>query len=54
MLCYPGMAEVRVLGSDDGDWSWFLLVTFINLSFTICLSLALFVRDVSGWILFLL
>ena len=54
VLEYPGMAEVGVLGSDDDEWCWFLLVRFLCLLFTICLSLALFVTDVSGWILFLL
>jgi hypothetical protein len=24
-----------VLGSDDGEWSWFLLVRFFSLPFTI-------------------
>ena len=54
VVWYPGMAEVGVLGSDDGDWCWFLLVRFLCLPFTICLSLVLVVRVVSGWILFLL
>jgi hypothetical protein len=26
---------VGVLGSDDGEWSWFLLVRFLRLPFTI-------------------
>jgi hypothetical protein len=34
-LGYPGEAEVRVLGSDDGEWSWFLLVRFLHLPFAI-------------------
>jgi hypothetical protein len=33
MLGYPGLAEVGVLGSDDGEW--FLLVRFLRLPFTI-------------------
>jgi hypothetical protein len=32
---YPGLAEVGVLGSDDGEWFWFLLVRFLRLPFTI-------------------
>ena len=32
---YLGLAEVGVLGSDDGEWSWFLLVRFLDLPFTI-------------------
>jgi hypothetical protein len=35
VLEYPGLAEVGVLGSDDGEWSWFLLVKFLCLPFTI-------------------
>jgi hypothetical protein len=31
----PGLAEVGVLGSDDGEWSWFLLVRFLSLPFAI-------------------
>ena len=30
-----GLAEVGVLGSDDGEWSWFLLVIFLHLPFAI-------------------
>ena len=26
VLGCPGLGEVGVLGSDDGEWSWFLLV----------------------------
>jgi hypothetical protein len=40
---HPGLAEVGVLGSDDGERSWILLVGFL---LTIWLSLALVV--VSG------
>ena len=32
---YPGLAEVGVLGSDDAEQSWFLLVRFLCLPFTI-------------------
>ena len=32
---YPGLAEVGVLGSDDGERSWFLLVRFLCLPFAI-------------------
>jgi hypothetical protein len=28
MLGYPGLTVVRVLGSDDAQYSWFLLVRF--------------------------
>jgi hypothetical protein len=35
VLGYPGQAEVGVLGSDDGEWSWFLLVRFLHLPFAI-------------------
>jgi hypothetical protein len=35
VLVYPGLAEVGVLGSDDDDQSWFLLVRFLCLLFTI-------------------
>jgi hypothetical protein len=35
VLGYPGLVEVGVLGSYDGEWSWFLLVRFICLPFTI-------------------
>ena len=54
VLGYRGMAEVGILGSDDGEWRWFLLVRFLCLPFAICLALVLVVRVVSGWILFLL
>jgi hypothetical protein len=45
---------VVVLGSDDGDWSWFLLVRFLLLLFAIWQSLELVVIVVSHWSLFLL
>jgi hypothetical protein len=35
MLGYPGLAEVGVLGSDDDERSWFLLVRFLRLPFAI-------------------
>ena len=35
VLVYPELAEVGVLGSDDGEWSWFLLVRFLRLPFDI-------------------
>jgi hypothetical protein len=28
MLEYPGLTLVGTLGSDDAEWSWFLLVIF--------------------------
>jgi hypothetical protein len=33
VLGYSGLAEVGVLGSDDGELSWFLLVRFLLLPF---------------------
>jgi hypothetical protein len=36
VLVYSGLAEVGVLGSDDGEQSWFLLVRFLSLPFTTC------------------
>ena len=33
VLGYPGLG--KVLGSDDGEWSWFLLVRFLRLPFAI-------------------
>jgi hypothetical protein len=35
VLGYSGLAEVGVLGSHDGEWSWFLLVRFSCLPFAI-------------------
>jgi hypothetical protein len=35
VLQCQGLAEVGVLGSDDGEWSWFLLVRFLCLPFAI-------------------
>jgi hypothetical protein len=35
MLGYPGLAEVGVLGSDDSERSWSLLVRFLRLPFAI-------------------
>jgi hypothetical protein len=54
VLGYPGLAMVGVLGSDDAEWSWFLLVRILHLPFAIWLSLVLDVLAVSGWSLFLL
>ena len=54
VLGYLGLAEVGVLGSDDGEWSWFLLVRFLSLPFTIWNSLVLDVLAVSAWSLLLL
>jgi hypothetical protein len=39
----PGLGEVGILGSDDGEWSWFLLVGFLRLPFAIWQSLELVV-----------
>ena len=35
VLGYPGLVEGGVLGSDDGEQSWFLLVRFLCLPFAI-------------------
>ena len=35
VLGCPGLGEVGVLGSDDDEWTWFLLVRFLRLPFTI-------------------
>jgi hypothetical protein len=35
VLGCPGLGEVGVLGSDDGEWSWFRLVRFLHLPFAI-------------------
>ena len=48
------MADVGVLGSEDGEWLWFLLVRFLHLPFTIWKYLELVVIVVSGWSFFLL
>ena len=41
VLVYPGLAVVGVLGSDDAQCSFFLLVRFLRLSFAIWKSLVL-------------
>jgi hypothetical protein len=33
VLGYSGLAVVVVLGSDDTEWTWFLLVRFLHLPF---------------------
>jgi hypothetical protein len=59
MLLNPGLTfqvcwgaqdwpEVGVLGPDDGELSWFLLVRFLSLPFAIWKSLELVVIVVSG------
>jgi hypothetical protein len=35
VLGYPGLTVVGILGSDDGEWSFFLLVRFLHLPFVI-------------------
>uniref|UniRef100_A0A8C6MZJ7 Uncharacterized protein n=1 Tax=Mus spicilegus TaxID=10103 RepID=A0A8C6MZJ7_MUSSI len=35
VLGCPVLGEVGVLGSGDGEWSWFLLVRFLRLPFAI-------------------
>jgi hypothetical protein len=32
---YPGLTVVGVLGYDDAEWSWFMLVRFLRLPFAI-------------------
>jgi hypothetical protein len=54
VLGYSGLAEVGVLGSDDGEQYWFLLVKFLRLPLAIWQSLVLVVIVVSGWSLFLM
>ena len=54
VLGYPGLTVVGVLGSDDAEFSWFLLVRFLHLPFAIWKSLVLDVLAGSGWSLFLL
>jgi hypothetical protein len=51
---YLGLAVVGVLGSDDAEQSYFLLVRFLCLPFTIWKSLVLDVLGVSGWTFFFL
>jgi hypothetical protein len=41
VLGYPGLAVVGILGSDDAQCSWFLLVKFLHLPFAIWKSLVL-------------
>jgi hypothetical protein len=55
VLDYPELTDMGVLGSDDGEWSWFLLVTFFFfLPFDISESLVTVLIAVSGWNFFLL
>jgi hypothetical protein len=35
VLGCPGLGDMGVLRSDDGEWSWFLLVRFLHFPFTI-------------------
>jgi hypothetical protein len=51
VLVCPGLTLVVVLGSNDAEWSWFLLVRLLSLPFTIWESLVLDVLPVSGWTL---
>ena len=53
VLGNPGLAVVGELGSDVVKQSLFLLVQFLNLSFTTWLSLVLDGLVGSGWNLFL-
>ena len=54
VLGYPGLTVVGILGSDDGEWSWFLLVRFLSLLIAIWYSPVLDVLAFSGWSYFLL
>ena len=54
VLGYPGLAVLGVLGFDDAEWSWFLLVRFLHFPLAIWKSLLLDVLAVSGSSLFLL
>jgi hypothetical protein len=47
VLVYPGLAEVGVLGSNDGEWSWFLLVRLLSFFF-VCFFACLFVFSPCG------
>ena len=53
VLGYPGLVVVGVLGSDDAQCSWFLLVRFLGLPFAIWKS-GVNDQAVSGWSLILL
>jgi hypothetical protein len=44
VLGYPGLVVVGVLGSDDAQCSWFLLIRFLCLPFTIWKSLVLMIK----------
>ena len=44
VLGYPGLIVVGILGSDDAQWSWFLLVRFLRLLFAIWKSLVLMIK----------
>jgi hypothetical protein len=35
VLGYPEVAVMDLLGFDDGDWFWFLLVRLLHMPFTI-------------------
>ena len=48
VLVYLGLVVVGVQGSDDAEWSRFLLVRFLCLPFTIWKSLVLDVLAVSA------
>jgi hypothetical protein len=44
VLGYPGFVVVGVLGSDDAQCSWFMLVRFLCLPFAIWTSLVLMIK----------
>ena len=47
VLGCPGLGEVGVLRSNEGEWSWFLLVRFLRLPFAIWYFLEVVVLVVS-------
>ena len=44
VLGYPGLVVVGILGYDDAQCPWFLLVRFLRLPFTIWKSLVLMIK----------
>jgi hypothetical protein len=49
VLVYPGLAVVGEMGSDVAKSKWFLLLMFLSLPLTICLSLVVSALPVSDW-----
>jgi hypothetical protein len=44
VLGFPGLVVLGILGSDDAQCSWFLLVRFLRLPFAIWKSLVLMLK----------